>query len=53
MVYAVRPLACDALDAGARPDLPALVQPTLHWIAASVRGAAIVEDRTAVTKDVP
>jgi hypothetical protein len=53
MVYAVRQLACDALDASAAPNLLALVQPTLHWIAASVRGAVIVEDWTAVTKDVP
>jgi AcrR family transcriptional regulator len=39
IVYAVRQLACDALDAGGAPDLLALIEPTLEWIAASVRGA--------------
>ena len=47
MVYAVRQLACDALDVDAEPDLLALVAPTLHWIAAAVRGAERVESRTS------
>ena len=47
MVYAVRQLACDALDVDAEPDLLALVAPTLHWIAAAVRGAERVESWTS------
>ena len=44
-VYAVRQLACDALDADADPDLPALAEPALRWIAAAVRGAGSVAAR--------
>ena len=47
MVYAVRQLACDALEDDADPDLLALVNPTLQWIAAAVRGAATVDARTS------
>lgn len=40
VVYAVRQLACDALDDQAEPDLLALVDPAVRWISASVAGAA-------------
>ena len=46
MVYAVRQLACDALDVDAEPDLLALVEPTLQWLAAAVRGAGSAETRS-------
>lgn len=47
MVYAVRQFACDALEDDTEPDLLALVNPTLQWIAAAVRGAASVETSTS------
>lgn len=43
IVYAVRQLACDALDDERNPDLLALVEPATRWIAASVNGAASVD----------
>ena len=42
-VYAVRQLACDALEEDADPDLMALVEPTVQWIGATVNGASSVE----------
>ncbi len=47
MVYAVRQLACDALEDATEPDRLALVEPTLQWIAAAVRGATSVDTRTS------
>lgn len=37
VVYAVRQLACDALDSEDDPDLPALVDPLVQWIGALIR----------------
>ena len=42
-VYAVRQFACDALESDPDPDLLALVDPTVRWVAAAVAGAASVE----------
>ena len=47
VVYAVRQLACDALEDDSEPDLLALVEPTLQWIAAAVRGAASADTWTS------
>lgn len=44
-VYAVRQLACDALEDDPDADLLVLVEPTVRWVAAAVRGAAGVEPR--------
>jgi AcrR family transcriptional regulator len=44
VVYAVRQLACDALDSHPDPDLLALVDPAVRWIAAAVNGAADVPE---------
>ena len=50
IVYAVRQLACDALDNERNPDLLTLVEPATRWIAASVNGAASVDlDGVATT----
>ncbi len=43
LVYAMRQLACDALEESPDPDLLALVEPTVQLIAASVNGAAGVD----------
>jgi len=42
-VYAVRQLACDALEDDPDADLLALVEPTVRWVAAAVNGAAGVD----------
>lgn len=47
VVYAVCQLACDVLDQDQKPDLLALVEPTVRWVAAAVLGAASVEAETA------
>lgn len=47
-VYAVRQLACDALEDELEADLLALVDPAVRWVAASVAGAASVDVKTSV-----
>ncbi|HTU15168.1 MAG TPA: TetR/AcrR family transcriptional regulator [Solirubrobacterales bacterium] len=47
-VYAVRQLACDALEDDPEPDLLALIDPAVHWIRASVYGAAHEDARTSL-----
>ncbi len=44
-VYAVRQFVCDALEDDLNPDLLALVEPTVRWVAAAVAGAASVDFR--------
>ncbi len=43
-LYAVRQMACDALDEHPRPDLSVLIEPTVRWIEAGVLGAAHVAE---------
>jgi AcrR family transcriptional regulator len=43
IVYAVRQLACDALEDSQDPDLPVLADPVIDWVTAFVLGAAAVE----------
>lgn len=47
-VYAVRQLACDALEDDPEPDLLALIDPCVQWIRASVLGAANAETRSHI-----
>jgi hypothetical protein len=49
IVYAVRQLACDALDNEPDPNLlRTLLEPATRWIAASVNGAASVDPAVPV-----
>lgn len=43
-LYAVRQLACDALEDRPDPDLLRLVDPAVRWVAATVRGAALTSE---------
>ena len=45
-VYAIRQLACDALEDDPDTDLLVLVEPAVRWVAAAVAGAASVEAET-------
>lgn len=44
LVYAVRQLACDALESGDDPDLTGLVEPIVQWIWATIQGASSISE---------